>query len=770
VTNPNTELVEQVLAAAVEIGVGTTNAKPRPGQLALARDMADAQSGKGQTTAAVVASGRGHISGLAGVGIGKSYAGLSNAAVRAVKYGERTIYSTKSLPLQAQIVDKDAPVVSKAAERVLGKGFTTALLKGWGNYVCLNRAFELGSALLGEEVTGHPGPTSIKPLIKRIEKLPTNGMLTVDNLEVNMAEMKPLALWSLGQGLIEAESGDKDTYDGEVSEFAWKSVSVSPEECVGLDICPFADICKSDRARTKAAEADVVVTNHSMLAVQASKGVPVVLGNVTLGPFDHIIVDEAHELPKVVRSQGEAAISGRRMGGLIRLVKSVADDRNDRVKSWIDDGRQIAELIENELHQMYSATSSGEVGRLGELDDPLAGTAEGIIAWARVGSRLLKKPTEQASNNGQMGVVMASKRAQAGVDSIIADVNAVRKYHKGTARWLSAPPPAEFAIGKRRAARPWYSAQAAPVEVGGLLNANLWTQKVIDPETDEEIDISPSVSAISGTLPPGFVFDAGLSARETVEYELPFKEAYAESMLFIPSAKTDEAIAALTTAGYGAKRKFSTSLHVEWAAQIMGRLIDANEGSALVLAATTSNGRKYVELLTKHAAGRWKVYSQWDAGSPRVTLAKWKADHHSILVGTQGLMTGVDAPGDTNSLVFLDRFPRAAGNAVDDARVDLVAERMGGGAAATWTGKRLVYVADAAEKAGQSRGRLVRGEHDRGMFVCLDPRLLKNHIFTYEESARKDMMKAIDAFGQKTSDIEVAIGYLRGRQTGRRAA
>jgi ATP-dependent DNA helicase DinG len=752
------DLVGLVLAAAVEIGVGTADARPRPGQIALALDIAGVQTGIGNS-----GSGRGHLAGLAGVGIGKSFAALSNAAVRSVKYGERTIYSTKSLPLQAQIVDKDAPVVAAAAERVLGKGFTSAVLKGWGNYVCLNRAFELGEALLGGHPSAHPDPAGLNPLIKKVQKLPNTGTVTINGAEVELAEMKPLAVWALQQGAVLSASADKDTYEGGATETAWKAVSVSPEECIGLDVCPFADLCKSDLARAKAAAADVVVTNHSLLSVQASLGMPVVLGNTTLGHFDHLIVDEAHELPKTVRSQGECTISGRRLSSLIRLVKAVTSDSDTKVNDWREQGRLIAERTEVELHQMFAATSSGEVGRLGENDDPLRDNGDVIIAWARIGTRLLKAPMTAAQTAGRMSVVMAGKRAQAEAEGLIADVNAVRKHHKGTARWLAAPAMAPAAVvGKRP--RPWYSAQAAPVEVGGLLNANLWTQTVEDPEGGDDINVSPSVTCISGTLPPGFVFDTGLSAREITEYELPFKEAYAESMLLIPSAQTAEQVEALTDPGYGTKRKFSTVKHIVWAIEQMSTLIDANHGSALVLSATSAAGKKYAEALREHAAGRWNIYTQWDAGSPRLVLAKWKADLTGVLVGTQGLMTGVDAPGETCSLVILDRPPRAAGNAVDDARVELIADRMGGDKSATWTGKRLVYVADAVEKMGQSRGRLVRGGNDRGMFAILDPRLLKNHVFTYEESARKDMMTSVNVFGLKTSDIDEAVAYLNGRK------
>lgn len=766
----NQDLVEQVLAASVEIGVGSADAKPRPGQLALARDMAKAMSPLGNTDG--TASGRGHLSGLAGVGIGKSFAGLSNAAVRAVKYEERTLYSTKSLSLQAQIVDKDAPVVSEAVKQVLGSGFTTAVLKGWGNYACANRAYEIGFALLGDDPGAFPGPTGVRPLMARLQNLPDTGKVNVDGFDVELEEMKPLVLWALAQMIRDDKTGDKDTYDGALSENSWGFVSVSTDECIGPMDCPFAEMCKSDRARNRAAEADVVITNHSLLAVQAANAVPVVMGNQTLGQFQHIIVDEAHELPKVVRSQGEAGISGRRMGQLIRAVKLVADDRDNNVISWVEDGHQLAEFVEQELHALFRKTSSGEIGRLKPEDDPLVNTGDAIIAWARIGSRHLKKPAAAAQASGNMRKVIAGKRAGVAVDALISDVNAVRKDVKGQARWLQAPP-AQLAPAGRRRTRPWYAVQAAKVEVGALMKANLWTQKIEDEDTGEELDVSPSVSCISGTLPKNFINEAGLSAPQTVVYELPFKEAYAESMLFIPEAKTPDAVEALTDPNpYGGKRKFNTDKHHIWATDVMKELIDANQGHALVLSATSRGAKAYAKALEEHAGGRYRVYTQWDSTSPRLVIAKWKADPTGVLCGTSGLMTGTDAPGETNSLVILDRVPRAAGNPRDDARADLVAERLGGGKNAEFTARRLVYVADACELLGQSRGRLVRGQNDRGVFAMLDPRLLKNHPFTYEETSRRDMMEMIDAFGQRSTDLNVVTQFMRDRQAslGREAA
>ena len=195
----------------------------------------------------------------------------------------------------------------------------------------------------------------------------------------------------------------------------------------------------------------------------------------------------------------------------------------------------------------------------------------------------------------------------------------------------------------------------------------------------------------------------------------------------------------------------------------MAELVEANGGSALILSATTRAGQEYARLLRTVAGGRWKVLSQWDGRAPRRIVADWRADTTSVMVGTRSLMTGVDAPGQTCTLVVVDRIPRAAGNVVDDARVDALAERL---ELDRWAADRLVYYADARTLLAQAAGRLVRGVNDGGMCAVIDPRLLKSSDVAYPERTRDFLMRALRHFGTKISELEQAKRWLTDRQTG----
>src|SRR5689334_11553723 len=72
----------------------------------------------------------------AGTGVGKSLGYLVPALRWAASNGERTVVSTNTINLQEQLVGKDLPFLEKALgdQRV-----RFALLKGWRNYLCLQR-------------------------------------------------------------------------------------------------------------------------------------------------------------------------------------------------------------------------------------------------------------------------------------------------------------------------------------------------------------------------------------------------------------------------------------------------------------------------------------------------------------------------------------------------------------------------------------------------------------------------------------------------------
>src|SRR5699024_6707037 len=278
----STELFD-LLASAVRHATGLPDAAPRAGQARLSRDIDR-----------VLQEGEGHVVGEAPTGVGKSIAYLVPAARLALQ-DQRTVVSTESLGLQHQIVEKDFPVVAGAVREATGQDLQVAVLKGWSNFVCLASAAEQARKQVSQDVLArvpdHGGPAQLR-----------QGL---DVLSREMAGRDSLVAWALAG---DNTTGDKANYPHAMSADDWARVSVSPAECAG-SACPLFDLCFPAASRRQAAEADVVVTNHSMLAVQASKGGPVVVGSKSLGQVDAVVVDEAHALPSIVRQAGAVDVS-----------------------------------------------------------------------------------------------------------------------------------------------------------------------------------------------------------------------------------------------------------------------------------------------------------------------------------------------------------------------------------------------------------------------------------------------------------------------------
>ena len=92
---------------------------------------------------------------------------------------------------------------------------------------------------------------------------------------------------------------------------------VTSRECVGSAACQFGTECFAERARERAAQSDIIVTNHAMLALDALENLPVLLEHGA------IVDDEGHELEEratpAVTSELSATQVARALAGGRRL-------------------------------------------------------------------------------------------------------------------------------------------------------------------------------------------------------------------------------------------------------------------------------------------------------------------------------------------------------------------------------------------------------------------------------------------------------------------
>jgi ATP-dependent DNA helicase DinG len=234
-TAPETESasVVTVLAAAVDALGG----EERTGQIEMAEAVADA-----------MVDGT-HLLVQAGTGTGKSLAYL----VPALLHDSRVVVATATLALQHQLVERDLPRLVEAVGDLPGVDASYAVLKGRSNYACLHR--------IRAGVPDDQGTLVEVPATNSAE-----GSMATKVLELRAwAEEE-----SGGGGTGERDNAPRHT------DREWRQVSVNHRECLGAAKCPFGQECFAELAREKAQRSHLVVTNHSLLAIDAIEGVPMI--------------------------------------------------------------------------------------------------------------------------------------------------------------------------------------------------------------------------------------------------------------------------------------------------------------------------------------------------------------------------------------------------------------------------------------------------------------------------------------------------------------
>lgn len=602
-----------------------------------------------------------HLAVQAGTGTGKSLAYLVPAIARAVADDAPVVVSTATIALQRQLVDRDLPRVVDALAGVLPRRPTFALLKGRRNYLCLNKIH----ATPDEDPAG-PGQEEL---------------------------FNPAAVSALGRDVArltawasDTESGDRDDLRPGVSERSWAQVSVSARECLGPARCPYAVDCFAEKARAAAADADIVVTNHALLAIDA------IAEAAVLPEHDVLVVDEAHELTDRVTSvataelaPGPLSVAVRRAGRLI--------------------GPELSQRLEASVATFASAIHDAQPGRIDHLDDELAVYLTALRdSAAAARSSIDPKPADPKAAAARAETIAAlseitdtAARVLESFTPVIADRTDVV--------WLDH---------EERAGTTNPVLRVAPLTVGALLI--------------ERVFGTATVVLTSATLTVGGSFDAMAEAWGLTEATRwrgldvgsPFDHAKA-GILYIaahlPPPGRD---------GAGAE-----SQHEEIAG-----LMEASGGRTLGLFSSMRAARAAAEAMRELLDT--PVLCQGDDATGAL-IERFAADPTTSLFGTLSLWQGVDVPGPSCSLVLIDRipFPRP-----DDplltARQRAVAARGGNGFMA-------VAASHAALLLAQGAGRLLRRADDRGVVAVLDSRMATARYAGYLRASLPPFWPTTDA-------------------------
>ncbi len=292
----------------------------------------------------------GHLLVQAGTGTGKSLGYLAPALDHLADHpGDRLVIATATLALQAQLAHSDIPAAVKAAEQVLGKRITHAVLKGRTNYACLLKVRQgtlpEQSALLGAEQVA--------------ESLRTHA---ADAASVLGAEVVALREWAEEQA-ASAGLADRDDAPSHTPA-AWAQISVPVRECLGATACPFGAECLVEASREVARASQLIVTNHALLAIDAMHG------GTALPEHSRLVIDEAHELVARVTGAASVELSPQQVERVARRSAGYLDD------DLADEFRDLADTLRDAL-------DAAPVDRVTDPDSALVQTLQQVREVAR---------------------------------------------------------------------------------------------------------------------------------------------------------------------------------------------------------------------------------------------------------------------------------------------------------------------------------------------------------------------------------------------------
>ncbi|HEX6248801.1 MAG TPA: ATP-dependent DNA helicase [Nocardioidaceae bacterium] len=652
--------VKQVLAAAVEALGG----QERPGQIAMAEAVARALS-----------SGE-HLLVQAGTGTGKSLGYL----VPALLHDRRVVVATATLALQHQLVERDIPALLEAVggdHGRLAEKATYAVLKGRSNYACLHRIRE-----------GAPDD---------------QGVL-VDVPEGSMgAEVLALRSWA------EEESerggpGDKDAAPKHTDR-VWRQVSVNHRECLGATKCPYADECFAERAKEKAAESQLVVTNHSLLAIDAIEGVPMI------PEYDAVVIDEAHELSARVTQAATDELS-------VPEVERAARRSQKHV-----DGNEADELADA-ADALRDALDDTPAGRVDALPVALGDALELVRDSARALVSAFPKEGGGEADPGRT-------QARGWVQEIFKTAERMAANVESDVLWVSDRDPSRG--GSRL--------YVAPLQVWGPLRDKLLREKTV---------VFTSATLMLGGDFGSVATSIGLKPGERVDHSID--EAAPEPAA--PEAvQPDPSEDVLPWRGVDVGSPFDYRrqgiLYVATHLPDPGRdglgptqvdeivdLVDAADGRTLGLFSSRRAADAAAEAVRERLP-HLTIMAQGEAQLPELARL-FVEDPHACLFGTLSLWQGLDVPGDTCQLVLIDRipFPRP-----DDP---LMSARQRAADRAGASGFMAVAATHAALLLAQGTGRLIRTTEDRGVVAILDPRLVTKRYGAFLRASLPPMWPTTD--------------------------
>ena len=626
----------------------------------------------------------------AGTGVGKSMAYLVPAALMAQANGITVGVATKTNSLLDQLVYQELPALADA----LGpdKPLTWAPLKGMAHYPCL----------------------------RKVSRLVDNGPAMREVAGAMLSQAPALA--ALLSYIEQSEFDDMDSLKIDYRALPRRQITTTSTECLRRK-CPFfGKLCFVHGARRRAEQADIIVTNHTLLFcdIAADGGL--------LPTVRHWVVDEAHSTEDEARSAFAQTVDSEALLRLAGRVGESAGARNvfSRAEKSLSaaDGDQVTLFYglvakARQAGEAFARAADDYATRVKDLlyFDPVSRTKRGqsyeqVDVWVNADVRATEKFCDVAATAAVLiessdKLIKAAQDVVAYLEGIdeaavaqrdIASVAMELRDIRNAAELIFQMAPESYAYQAqlfRKKDRRADKLQALMLDVGDKMNESFYTT-------------THSVVYASATLSVGGKFESfeqavGLNRGEfshARELQLDSSYDFDNNMIVyvvkdMPEPNDPGYLAALNRLLVEAHR--------------------AQRGSMLTL---FTNRREmessYAEVAPQLKADDLRVVCQKWGVSVKGLRDDFLADEHLSLFALKSFWEGFDAPGATLKGVIIPKLPFAR------PTDPLYCERAARDDHAWWR----YVLPQAVIETKQAAGRLIRKADDRGVLILADKRLV----------------------------------------------
>ncbi len=614
----------------------------------------------------------------AGTGVGKSMAYLIPAVLWSLLNNERVLVATHTINLQEQLWFKDIPLLAK----IINKPFRVAMAKGRQNYICLRRWLAvLDDPHWQEEATFYAKVLTWLAVTE-----------TGDRSEINVF------------------SGEEDY---------WFAICGEADGCLGSR-CHYQKDCFVNKARKAAEEADLIITNHSLLFSDIRAE------NRVLPAYGPLIIDEAHHLEESATTHLGKQFSQRSVNRWLSMAGKAMNKLAEKAPprdgpKWfqaIKDAQttklevtEAVRLFFKLMHEIMADSLAGgdsEYSRLSfrlpfsdDLYNELLISGEKCI-------ELMRKLTEEIKYcAGLMELWAISEEAWAGPSRDIAQISQSGKAITDDFRFILENKDenyvywAELELYTRGQVRNC-TLTASPIDVGMLLYEKFFANK-------KNVIFTSATLTVNGSF-DHFIERNGLNNLTS--------EMLMQSQFDSPFAYNSQALLCINR-DLPVQGSVPEDIYMERLENALFKLIKATGGRTLVLFTSHRTLREtYRRLKPRLEVLDICLLGHGIDGSRSKILEEFKTDGKTALFGASSFWEGVDVPGEALTCVIMVKLPFMSPSVpVIEARLKDLARK-------NRDGFKVLSVPQAVIRFKQGFGRLIRSSSDRGCVIVLERRIL----------------------------------------------